>query len=74
MTIKHIFVNQLTKILNTMKRFTITITFKSSLDKIVEHFKTRREAISYKDILDETVETALLKDNVTGKIEKIKNI
>lgn len=59
-----------------MKRYTINISFKTKLfeksNNIVEQVKTKVEALSYNDLIDDTVDKALIKDNVTGKIEWLK--
>jgi len=59
-----------------MERYTINISFKTEMfenvNSIVEYVKTKREAMSYKDLIDDTVSKALIKDNVTGKIEWLK--
>jgi len=62
-----------------MERYTINISFVTEergfvkrTPNIVEHVKTKREAYSYKDIIDDTVSKALIKDNVTGKVEWLK--
>jgi len=59
-----------------MNRYTINISFKTTMFEkvinIVEHVKTKVEALSYKELIDETVDKALIKDNVTGKVEWLK--
>jgi hypothetical protein len=59
-----------------MERYTINISFKCGMfeksDNIVEYVKTKREVLSYSTMLDDTVDKALIKDNVTGKVEWLK--
>lgn len=57
-------------------RYILNISFSNrmvnNVSNIVERFKTKKEAIKYSKLIDDTVEQALIKDNVTGKVEWIR--
>ena len=60
-----------------MKRYLVNISFKSKglrsdVDNVVETVKTKKEAMSFMELVDDTVDKALVKDQVTGKIEWIR--
>ena len=57
-----------------MKRYIINISFKQSMhervENIVEEYSCKRDAVEdMRKLIDETVDAALIRDNVTRKVE-----
>lgn len=60
-----------------MERYIVDISFKTKrfeeCSNIVERVKTMKEALTYSELIDETVDSANIKDTITGKVTWLKN-